>query len=310
MIPQTTANVFPATAARCLPATYHLKPTLSTAQESGEWTTFVRKLRVDVARKPREIAKLTIPALLYTVQNNMLYTALANLDAATYSVCYQTKILTTALFSMILLSKRLSLTKWAALILLTVGVALAELSGLSTKRVASASIGAEEHVQSPFLGFMCVMAAACTSGFAGVYFEMLLKGSKTSLWIRNIQMGIPSILISLFSVVVKDWSNVRTKGFLFGYNWTVVGVVLLQAIGGLVVAVVVKYADNIRKSFATAVSIIISCIMSTFLFDFHPNGVFVLGVMCVCASVFIYSRPPADKGLPSFHKVRSTTRRI
>lgn len=269
---------------------------------------------MDVARKPREIAKLTIPALLYTVQNNMLYTALENLDAATYSVCYQTKILTTALFSMILLSKRLSLTKWAALILLTVGVVLAELSGLSTKRVASAiagaDVGAEKHVQSPLLGFMCVMAAACTSGFAGVYFEMLLKGSRTSLWIRNIQMGLPSILLSLFSVVVKDWSNVRTKGFLYGYNWIVVGVVLLQAIGGLVVAVVVKYADNIRKSFATAVSIIISCIMSTFLFDFHPNGVFVLGVMCVCASVFIYSRPPAEKGLPSFHKVRSTTRRI
>lgn len=266
-------------------------------------------MRVDVARKPRELAKLTIPALLYTVQNNMLYTALANLDAATYSVCYQTKILTTALFSMILLRKRLNLMKWAALILLTVGVALAELSDLSTKR-GVASSGAKEHAQSPFLGFMCVMAAACTSGFAGVYFEMLLKGSRTSLWIRNIQMGIPSILISLVSVLLKDWSNVTTNGFFYGYNRVVVGVVLLQAIGGLVVAVVVKYADNIRKSFATAVSIIISCIMSMFLFDFHPNGIFVLGVMCVCASVFIYSRPPAEKGLPSFHKVRSVTRRI
>ncbi|CAN0522380.1 unnamed protein product, partial [Scytosiphon promiscuus] len=119
-----------------------------------------------------------------------------------------------------------------------------------------------------------------------------------------------SILISLVCVLLKDWSNVTTNGFFYGYNRVVVGVVLLQAIGGLVVAVVVKYADNIRKSFATAVSIIISCIMSTFLFDFHPNGICVLGVMCVCASVFIYSRPPAEKGLPSFHKVRSVTRRI
>ena len=156
----------------------------------------------------------------------MLYTALENLDAATYSVCYQTKILTTALFSMILLRKRLNFGKWAALVLLTVGVSLAELSDFSTKRVATS--GAKEHAQSPLLGFMCVMAAACTSGFAGVYFEMLLKGSRTSLWIRNIQMGMPSIFISLLSVLVKDWSNVTTNGFFYGYNWVVVGLSLIH----------------------------------------------------------------------------------
>lgn len=238
----------------------------------------------------------------------MLYTALANLDAATYSVCYQTKILTTALFSVILLGKKLSVTKWAALLLLTIGVALAELSGLSKDRSATANDNERE--QSPLLGFMCVLAAACTSGFAGVYFEMLLKGSKTSLWIRNIQMGIPSIVLSLLSVLFKDWSGVATNGFFHGYNWVVAGVVLLQAIGGLVVAVVVKYADNIRKSFATAVSIIVSCIMSMFLFDFRPTGTFVLGVICVCGSVFIYSRPPAERGLPYFRKGGSVTRRI
>lgn len=263
---------------------------------------------MEVARKPLEVAKLMVPALLYTVQNNMLYTALANLDAATYSVCYQTKILTTALFSVVLLRKKLSVAKWGALILLTGGVAMAELSGLSASH--DANVDEKERAQSPLLGFMCVMAAACTSGFAGVYFEMILKGSRTSLWIRNIQMGVPSIVIALISVLFKDWSGVTRNGFFYGYNGVVVGVVLLQAVGGLVVAVVVKYADNIRKSFATAVSIVISCIMSMFLFDFHPNRVFMLGVICVCGSVFMYSRPPVDRGLPTFHKVRNVARRV
>jgi hypothetical protein len=31
-------------------------------------------------------------------------------------------------------------------------------------------------------------------GFAGVYFEMMLKGASASLWMRNIQMGITSII--------------------------------------------------------------------------------------------------------------------
>ena len=37
------------------------------------------------------------------------------------------------------------------------------------------------------------------------------------------------------------------KGFFFGYNNVVITVVLLQAAGGLLVALVVKYADNIQK---------------------------------------------------------------
>jgi len=45
-----------------------------------------------------------------------------------------------------------------------------------------------------------------------------------------------------------------------------------QAFGGLVVAAVVKYADNILKGFATSVSIIVSSLVSFyFLGDFQPS---------------------------------------
>jgi len=61
------------------------------------------ELNKHVIQEPIEVAKLCVPSLLYCVQNNLLYLALTNLDAATYQVCYQLKILTTALFSAILL---------------------------------------------------------------------------------------------------------------------------------------------------------------------------------------------------------------
>lgn len=64
------------------------------------------ELNRHVIQEPIEVAKLCVPSLLYCVQNNLLYLALTNLDAATYQVCYQLKILTTALFSAILLQVR------------------------------------------------------------------------------------------------------------------------------------------------------------------------------------------------------------
>lgn len=42
---------------------------------------------------------------------------------------------------------------------------------------------------SQLMGLLAVLVACFSSGFAGVYFEKILKESKQSVWIRNIQLG-------------------------------------------------------------------------------------------------------------------------
>jgi len=249
----------------------------------------VSELNMHVLQSPVEMAKLSIPSFMYTVQNNLLYFALSNLDAATYQVCYQLKILTTALFSMILLKRKFTLKKWLALVLLTLGVSIVQVSG---NRDDSKS-ASEKHSQ--FMGLIAVLCAACTSGFSGVYFEKVLKGSQTSLWLRNVQMGIPSIIIAFVTIWAKDAVAVSEQGFLGGYTYLVWTVVTVQAVGGLIVAVVVKYADNVLKVFATSFSIVVSCVISAVFFDFHASWAFTIGATLVVISTVLYSQPDTKR---------------
>jgi UDP-sugar transporter A1/2/3 len=60
---------------------------------------------------------------------------------------------------------------------------------------------------NPFKGFMAVTAACLTSGLAGVYFEMVLKGSKADLWTRNIQLSLFSLIPALLPVLLSGSSG-------------------------------------------------------------------------------------------------------
>jgi uncharacterized membrane protein len=148
--------------------------------QTGSISSFISEIHHHVIGSPIEMIKLCVPSLLYTVQNNLLYLALTNLDAATYQVCYQLKILTTALFSALLLQRTFSITKWISLVVLTVGVAIVQLSGSSDQHSSStthsdhhdAALEQADQVESHnrYIGLVAVICAACTSGFSGVYF--------------------------------------------------------------------------------------------------------------------------------------------
>ena len=123
-----------------------------------------------------------------------------------------------------------------------------------------------------------------------MYFEKILKGSKASLWLRNVQLGTFGVIIGLVGMMFKDGAKVRETGFFTGYTLVVWLVVFNQAFGGLLVAVVVKYADNILKGFATSLAIIVSCFVSVYFFSFQLNLQFVFGAGLVIAAVYIYGK--------------------
>ncbi|XP_012672927.1 solute carrier family 35 member A3b [Clupea harengus] len=257
-------------------------------------------LREEIVNKPTETLKLAIPSAIYTFQNNLLYVALSHLDAATYQVTYQLKILTTALFSVSMLGRRLGTYQWLSLLVLMAGIALVQWP----VEVPQTPEQTEPSAGSQLVGVLAVLAACCSSGFAGVYFEKILKETIQSVWVRNLQLGIFGLVFGLMVAFVNDGEAIRESGMFRGYNSLTWTVVLLQALGGLVVATVIKYADNILKGFATSLSIILSCIISyLWLEDFDPTSVFFLGTALVIAATFLYGYEGQAKAAVSLQRV-------
>jgi UDP-sugar transporter A1/2/3 len=249
--------------------------------ENGQ-DRFVQVLYRDLFCQPKELLKMLVPSGLYAIQNNLLYIALSNLEAATFQVTYQLKILSTAIFSVLLLGTALTKQKWLALLLLMIGVTLVQLP-TSTSSTASS----EKHngsTQNQTVGLLAVMASCVSSGFAGCYFEKILKSSNTSMWIRNIQLGISGAIFSFIAVMAYDYPRIAEGGMFQGYGLLTCLVVINQALGGLLVSLVVRYADNILKGFATSLSIILSSVISFKLFDFQPSYHFIFGAMLVMVS--------------------------
>mmetsp|Transcript_8721 Transcript_8721/g.20005 ORF Transcript_8721/g.20005 Transcript_8721/m.20005 type:complete len:370 (+) Transcript_8721:125-1234(+) len=268
-------------------------------QEQGSLGSAASLTWVHFTRSPVELLKVLVPSLLYTLQNNLLFVALSHLSGAVYQVTYQLKILTTAILSVIILGKALGPTKWAALVTLTAGVALIQLprgmpsSGASEASDETSTTTAALAVMtggSGAVGLAAVLSACVTSGLAGVYLEKILKQTDASIWLRNIQLAFFGAGMAFFGALIQDGSQIREAGFMQGYSMLVWAVILLQAVGGLVVAAVLKYADNILKCFGNALSIVISCMLSGVLLrEFEPDLLFVLGTLLVLLATTMYS---------------------
>lgn len=248
----------------------------------------IMSIYTHVWRNKIDTLKVTVPAFVYLIQNNLLYVSASNLDAATYQVTYQLKILTTAVFAVIILGRVLLRTQWVALLLLCGGVALVQLAAGGSAETAVSTEG-----QSKVIGVLAAVGACVCSGFAGIYFEKILKGSDVSIWMRNVQLSLASLPLGLATAFASDWNNIVDKGFFHGYDGYVWYLVVLNATGGLLVAMVVKYADNILKNFATSLAIVLSMLASMVFFGFVLNLQYGIGTALVIASIFLYSYQPA-----------------
>lgn len=232
---------------------------------------------------------LAVPSALYVVQNNLLFEAMRLLSPALFTVCSQSKLFTSAIFSVLLLDVKPTRRQVFSLILLACGMILVQ----NGERVSSSNELERTRFSATFRGVITVFIASVISGFAGAYLERMYKTTLSdgmAVWYRNTQLALVSMPVAFLAVYVRDGHRLLPSGILQGYNCVVIMIIILQAIGGLVVAVVLQYATNLLKCFAISISIC-NCTIATVLMgegDDSSHWQLSFGVLMVIASTFMY----------------------
>ncbi|KAL9960077.1 hypothetical protein ACROYT_G033481 [Oculina patagonica] len=260
--------------------------------QHGNLKEFVSFLVDNLLRDPMATIKLSVPSVLYVIQNNLVYIAMTHLESTTFQITNQLKILTAAIFSIALLNKQLTRIKWVSLILLSVGVTMVQIDSHTavTSDLLTNSNNPVKKEQSMPLGLASVLAASLVSGFAGVYMEKIFKKQRrTSFWISNAQLYTFGMFLGLIGVIYQDGVEISQMGFFHGYDFVVCLVVLFASAGGIIVSLILKYASCITKGFATSCAIVLSSIVSVYVFDFVPSVLFVVGALSVIVAVLLYS---------------------
>eukprot|EP00533_Pseudo-nitzschia_delicatissima_P007049 CAMPEP_0116094170 /NCGR_PEP_ID=MMETSP0327-20121206/8990_1 /TAXON_ID=44447 /ORGANISM="Pseudo-nitzschia delicatissima, Strain B596" /LENGTH=384 /DNA_ID=CAMNT_0003585759 /DNA_START=308 /DNA_END=1462 /DNA_ORIENTATION=+ len=229
--------------------------------------------------------KMFVLALIYGSMNILSFVSLRNISAGMFTIFSQTKILTTATFSTIMLKRQYSWTKWRALIGLMMGVLLFSEPIWNPK---DKSDGDKSKGGNAFIGTVAVLIEVSLSGFASIYFEKVIKTDPLQLgiWERNFQLALGSIPVYLVFIAGNGGG---TAGFLKGWSPMAFLLAVLGAAGGLLVALSIKHGDSILKTLATTGAIVLTGCLDYWFLDGPMNPSMVIAGIMVIISICNYT---------------------
>ena len=251
--------------------------------------------------------------------------AYQNLEALTFNVLNQTKILSAALFCFVVMGKRQSRMQIASLILLTFSTLVIEKIVHPAAFVKLMSSNGPTFDLGKFItgmvggdlgrrfshGIIPIIVASMISGLAGALTQLNLQGggSKLSVWgkknsakvsrqprnayLFSMEMNVASIILLLGSLLMSpSGRNIMRTPSTFFSNWTPQTFipVVTNAIGGILVGLVTKHAGSVRKGFALIFGLLLSG-----LFQANGSGIRseqIVGGLMAAASLWMHTTHP------------------
>ncbi|GAB0095252.1 UDP-galactose transporter senju [Sergentomyia squamirostris] len=243
-----------------------------------------------------------VPAFLYCLYNNLAFVNLSKFDPTTYYLLLQFRVVITGVLFQVIFKKYLSRRQWLSLMLLTIGCMVKQVnfskdddgntSEANTVANAKNTSGFDFSINAVF-----ILAQTLCSCLAGVYNEYLLKREDTNvnnIYVQNVIMYLDSIVcnvsVLLFQGELLNAFQVDSLSAVFRLN--VIVIMVNNAAIGIVTSFFLKYMNSIIKTFASALELFFTAILSYLLFSIpiYMNTILAIGI--VSFAVFMYSQNP------------------
>ncbi|KAJ6818390.1 CMP-sialic acid transporter 1 [Iris pallida] len=270
------------------------------------WREFQASSPPRMTTEWRSVRLFPIPSIIYLVHNNVQFSTLTYVDPSTYQIMGNLKIVTTGILFRLFLQRKLSNLQWMAIVLLAVGTTTSQVKGCG-------EASCDSLFSAPVQGYMLGILSACLSALAGVYTEYLMKKNSDSLYWQNVQLYTFGTIFNMARLVWDDFRVGFDRGpwwqrLFNGYTITTWLVVLNLGSTGLLVSWLMKYADNIVKVYSTSMAMLLTMILSVYLFTFKPTVQLFLGIVICMISLHMYFAPVhVLVDLPSTSKAASST---
>mmetsp|Transcript_59998 Transcript_59998/g.119054 ORF Transcript_59998/g.119054 Transcript_59998/m.119054 type:complete len:380 (+) Transcript_59998:172-1311(+) len=228
---------------------------------------------------------ILVLSFLYTLNNQVNFYLYKLVDPGTIYLFKTASTIIVATTQCLCVGKRFSGEQWKAMYLQGMGMVIVQYDSCK-------GAGLYAPFAYVLLGMTIVMTATCA-----VRNEYLVKNYSVPLHIQNavLYLGGSLMNIAAFLFLPNPNSKQANIGFFEGYdNPLAIGVVAINAVIGIAITMVYKYADAITKCIAGDLTAVILCIVSSFFFHLKTSLTTWCGVQVVCFAVHLYlSAPPA-----------------
>jgi len=175
------------------------------------------------------------------------------MDASVAAVISQIKLPATAICSSVFLGRTVSKARLFALWTIFLG----------SLGVGAWKIDGSQHIVDNIhmLATLAVLAESCISAFSSVYTQWLFEGSLDTLWIRNAQLGLLSMIMYM-AKAAKEPTCFDNAGhaveLMVDSHGTVI--MVLQACSGISVALTLLWLGATEKALASISSIVLTTV--------------------------------------------------
>lgn len=196
--------------------------------------------------------------------------ALHYVSASVFVVVLQLKLVWTALFWRLLLKRQLTTLHYVAMLGIGAGVAC-----------VSVKEDAFDVKEGATLPIVALVVETILSGFATCWTEMTFGKALETMWIRNAQFAVISIVLYVVQSERNECVLTPTPVALG-----------IGAAGGILVALVLLYAGAIEKTVATNAATACTFIADALLFGASMNLRRLLACLCVLVDCYIFGMLP------------------